>query len=191
MPESPITTKPVPVTDPGRSTGRGIDRGGWAGLVLGAALVAITLVTGLNCTFAVAVMPNLAGADDRTFVATMQRYNDNPVFVLTFMGALVLTALAPLLLRRHSPGVAVRWTVVALGLYAIVFAVTLGINVPLNYEIDQAGNPDRITDLAHVRHEFEDPWVAWNIVRTLVSTAAVAALAGALFLHGRGPVTAP
>jgi uncharacterized membrane protein len=153
--------------------------------VLGAALVAMALVTGLIYTFSVAVMPNLADADDRTFVATMQRFNDNPVFQLTFTGALVLTVLAAVLQRRHGPGVAVRWTVAALVLYGIVFAVTLGINIPLNNEIDQAGDPDRIADLAHVRNQFEGPWVAANIVRTLFSTAAVAALARALLLHGR------
>jgi uncharacterized membrane protein len=130
-------------------------------------------------------MPNLAGADDRTFVATMQRFNENPVFQLTFTGALVLTVLAAVQQRRHGPGVALRWTVAALVLYGIVFAVTLGINIPLNNEIDQAGDPDRIADLAHVRNRFEGPWVAANVARTLLSTAAVAALARAIFLHGR------
>jgi uncharacterized membrane protein len=57
--------------------------------------------------------------------------------------------------------------------------------MPLNDELDQAGNPDRITDLAHVRDRFEGPWVAGNVVRTLLSTAAVAALARALVLHGQ------
>jgi uncharacterized membrane protein len=103
----------------------------------------------------------------------------------TFTGALVLTALATVLQRRHGPGVAVRWTVAALVLYGIVLAVTVGINIPLNDEIDRAGDPDRIADLAHVRDQFEGPWVAWNIVRSVLSTAAVAALARALFLHGR------
>ena len=173
------------VAEPVRSARDRVDGDGWTGLVLGAALVAMALVTGLIYTFSVAVMPNLAGADDRTFVATMQRFNDNPVFQLTFTGALVLTVLAAVLQRRHGPGVAVRWTVAALVLYGIVFAVTLGINIPLNNEIDQAGDPDRIADLAHVRNQFEGPWVAANIVRTLFSTAAVAALARALLLHGR------
>jgi uncharacterized membrane protein len=170
--------------DPGE-TGHRVDGDGRAGLVLGAALVAMTLVAGLIYTFSVAVMPNLAGADDRTFVVTMQRFNENPVFVLSFVGALVLTVLAAVLQRRHGPGVAVRWTVAALVLYAIVFAVTLGIIIPLNDELDRAGDPDRIADLAHVRNQFEGPWVAANIVRAVLSTAAVAALARALFLHGR------
>ena len=173
------------VAEPVRSARDRVDGDGWTGLVLGAALVAMALVTGLIYTFSVAVMPNLAGADDRTFVATMQRFNDNPVFQLTFTWALVLTVLAAVLQRRHGPGVAVRWTVAALVLFGIVFAVTLGINVPLNDEIDRAGDPDRIADLAHVRNQFEGPWVAANIVRTLFSTAAVAALARALLLHGR------
>ena len=180
-----VHTVRSPVAEPVRSARDRVDGDGWTGLVLGAALVAMALVTGLIYTFSVAVMPNLAGADDRTFVATMQRFNENPVFQFTFTGALVLIVLAAVLQRRHGPGVAVRWTDAALVLFGIVFAVTLGINIPLNDEIDRAGDPDRIADLAHVRDQFEGPWVAANIVRTLFSTAAVAALARALLLHGR------
>lgn len=185
MTESTRAEKPTLGPSGTAKTGHGIDDDGWTGLVLGAALVAMTLVTGLIYTFSVAVMPNLASADDDTFVAITQRFNENPVFPITFTGALVLTALAAVLQRRHGPGVAVRWTVVALVLYAIVLAVTAGVHIPLNDEIDQAGDPDHITDLAHVRDQFEGPWAAWNIVRLLPSTAAVAALGRALLLHGR------
>ena len=161
--------------------------------MLGAALVAMALVAGLCYTFSVAVMPNLADADDGTFVATMQRFNDNPVFQVTFSAAVVLTPLAVVVQRRHGGGVALRWTVAALVLYAIVLAVTAAIHIPLNSEIDEAGDPDRIADLADVRDQHEGPWVAGNVVRTLFSTAAVAALARALFLHGRSTAdpTAP
>ena len=172
------------VAEPVRSTPHRVAGDGWAGLVLGAALVAMTLVAGLCHTFSVAVMPNLADADDRTFVATMQRFNDNPVFPVTFAAALVLTALAAVLQRRYRPGVAVRWTVAALVMYAIVLAVTFGVHIPLNNDIDQA-DPDRIAGLAQVRDDFEGPWVVWNIPRTLLTTAAVAALGRALLLHGR------
>jgi uncharacterized membrane protein len=176
----------LPGDEPARSTRR--RRGdGRIGLVLGAALVAMGLIAGVFYSFSVAVMPGLAGADDRTFVVTMQQINraiENPAFFLSFAGALVLAALAAELQRRHGPAVATRWIVAALVLYAIVLAVTFGINIPLNDQLDRAGDPDRISDLAHVRNRFEGPWVAANIVRTLASTAAVAALARALFLHG-------
>jgi hypothetical protein len=92
------------VAEPVRSVRHRVDGDGWTGLVLGAALVAMALVAGLIYTFSVAVMPNLADADDRTFVATMQRFNENPVFQLSFTGALVLTALAAVLQRRYGPG---------------------------------------------------------------------------------------
>ena len=156
---------------------------GITGLVLGATLVAMSLVAGLSYTFAAAVMPNLAGADDRTFIETFQRYNKNPVFPLTFTAALVLAALAVVLQRRHGPAAATRWTVVALVLYGIALAVTAGINIPLNDQIDRAGDPARIADLAHVRDQFEDPWVAANIVRTVLCIGAVGALARALHLR--------
>ena len=177
----------LPVDEPARSARR--PDGGWAGLVLGAALVTTALVAGLFYSFSVAVMPGLAEADDRTFVDAMQRINraiENPAFFLGFAGALVLTALAAVLQRRHGPAVATRWIVAALVLYAIVLAVTAGINVPLNDELARAGHPDRIGDLALVRRRFEGPWVAANVVRTLLCTVAVATLARALFLHGRG-----
>jgi uncharacterized membrane protein len=70
-------------------------------------------------------------------------------------------------------------------LYGIVLAVTFGINVPLNNQLEGAGDPARIADLAHVRSRFEGPWVAASIVRTVLVTAAVGALGRALFLHGR------
>jgi uncharacterized membrane protein len=174
-----------PVAEPVRLARHLADGDGRTGLVLGAALVAMALVAGLCFTFSVAVMPNLADADDRTFVATMQRFNDNPVFQITFTGALVLTALAVVLQRRHGPARAVRWTVAALVLYGIVLAVTFGLHIPLNDDIDQAGDPERAAELADVRDDVEAPWVAGNIPRTLLTTAAVAALGRALFLHGR------
>lgn len=38
-------------------------------------------------------------------------------------------------------------------------------------------------DLAAAREDFEDPWVAWNVGRTLASTAALACRCSALVLH--------
>lgn len=181
--ERPTLADPVP------AAGRHLDGDGWTGLVLGAALVMMALVAGLNFTFAVAVMPNMAGADDHTFVTTMQRFNENPAFPLSFTAALVLTALAAALQRRHGGSVALRWTIAALAFYGVVLAITGALHIPLNAELDRAGDPDRIADLAHVRDQFEVPWVAGNIVRTVFCTASVAALARSLFLYRRSDGT--
>jgi uncharacterized membrane protein len=40
-------------------------------------------------------------------------------------------------------------------------------------------------DLAAVREDYEDPWVVWNAVRTVASTAALGCLVYALVLYGR------
>ena len=59
------------------------------------------------------------------------------------------------------------------------------VNVPLNNQLNAAGAPDRIADLAAVRERFEATWVRWNVVRTVASTAAFGCLTWALVLHGR------
>ncbi|TDC51710.1 DUF1772 domain-containing protein [Actinomadura sp. KC345] len=158
---------------------------GWTGFVLGATLVATTLVTGLSFTFAAAVMPNLSGVDDRTFVTISQRFNDNPVFPLTFTAALLLIVLATVLQARLARGPALRWVVAALVLYLAAIVITGGVHIPLNEQIDQVGDPAKAADLSRVRDDAEGPWAIWNVVRTLCCTAAVAALARALLLHGR------
>lgn len=87
-------------------------------------------------------MPALRRSGDRVFVEVMRNINDviqNPVFFLSFMGALVLTAVSAWQLR-HTP--------------------------------------------AALRDRFEDPWVAWNAVRALLSTAATACLTRALVRYG-------
>lgn len=158
---------------------------GFTGLMIGVALVAMALVAGLNFTFAVAVMPNLAGVDDHTFVTITQRFNENAVFPLSFTAALLLTVLALVLQVWLARGPAVRWVVATLVLYGIVLAITGGLHIPLNEQIDQAGDASRVADLSQVRNQFETPWVVGNAVRTLFCTAAVATLARALLLHGR------
>jgi uncharacterized membrane protein len=63
--------------------------------------------------------------------------------------------------------------------------ITFAVHIPLNDDLEQAGAPDRIEKLAEVRDDFVTPWVAWDIVRTLVTTAALGALTWALVLRAR------
>jgi len=100
-----------------------------------------------------------------------------------FFGSLVLTASAAWA-NRHEPAFA--WILVALALSLVAVVITMAVNVPLNDALKGAGDPDRITDLGRVRDAFhEGRWAAWNLVRTLVSLAALGCLAWALVLHGR------
>lgn len=150
-----------------------------------ATLLAATLTTGLAAglfsTFAYAVMPGLARADDREFVEVMQRINVailNPWFGLVFGGALVSTAVAGAL-QVGRP--ALRWTLGAVILYAIVLLVTFGVSVPLNNRLAAAGT----VDPAAARAMFEASWVRWNVVRAVAATGSFGCATAALLAHGR------
>lgn len=128
-------------------------------------------------------MLGLACTDDRTFIATMDAINAtvrNAGFAASFFGSLLLTVVCAVLThyRRSS---ARWWVTAAVLLYGAAFAVTMGISVPLNNELTQAGPAAQIADPAAVRAAYEDPWVTWNLIRAVLSTAALAALVRACF----------
>jgi uncharacterized membrane protein len=154
-----------------------------------AATMTVGLMAGVFGHYALAVMPGLGKTDDHTFVGAFQEIDRaiiNPLFIPTFVGALGLTALGVALHIAEDRRSVLPWIVAALVLYLAVFVITVVVNVPLNDDIKAAGHPDRIADLAAVRHRFnETRWAAWNIVRALASTAAFGCLAWALVLHGR------
>ena len=151
-------------------------------------LGAATLTTGLNAgvyfAWATGVMPGLANTTDHTFVETMNEINDaivNPAFMAVLVGAPVLSGIAVF----TEKGPMRPWLIGALAANAATFFVTMGANVPLNdtlAAVDLAKD-----DLARAREDFEAPWVAWNIVRTLTSTAATALLVRALMARRKQP----
>ena len=150
-----------------------------AGGVLGAATVAMGLIAGVFYIFACAVMPAVARSDDRVYVEVVQNVNDviqNPVFMLSFLGALLLTAVSAWQARGKPYR---RWVWAGLIAYALAFLVTVAFNIPLNDALDRA------TDSAAAREDFEDAWVAWNVVRALLSTVALGCLARALVRYAR------
>ncbi|GAB0101932.1 hypothetical protein JMUB6875_08990 [Nocardia sp. JMUB6875] len=156
-----------------------------------AALVAATLATGLIAgvfyAYATSVMGALHRADDKTFVDLMQKINVviiNPWFMLGFMGTVGFTVLAAALHLGKDQRTTLIWIGAALLLNIIAFAVTSGMNVPLNNQLANAGDVAQIPDLAAVRSQFESSWVAWNVVRAVLHTLAFLVLTGALFVAG-------
>jgi uncharacterized membrane protein len=157
------------------------------GAALVAALMTVGLMAGVFGLYAHAIMPGLRKTDDRTFVDAFQAIDRaiiNPLFMLWFFGALAFAGVAAALLGGERS--VLPWIVAALVLYLAVFVITIAVHVPLNDAIKAAGDPDQITDLAAVRERFDEArWVAWNIVRAVLSTAALGCLAWALVQYGR------
>jgi uncharacterized membrane protein len=159
-----------------------------AGIVLGAAVIAMGLLAGLYYFSAIAVMPALTAADDRTLVDAMQQMIDkieNPAFFLVLLGAPALAAAALVQALGSGQARIAGWVVAGLALYTVMVVITFAVHIPLNEDLQQAGDPDRIENLAEVRDDFVTPWVAWDIVRTLATTAAFGSLTWALVLRGR------
>ena len=154
-----------------------------------AATMTMGLVAGVCGLYAHTIMRGLGTTDDRTFVGAFQAIDRaiiNPLFMLSFFGALFLTGAAAVLHLKDDMRSVVPWIAAACVLYVVVVVITMAVNVPLNDGIKAAGNPDRIADLAAVRDDFhESRWIAWNIVRTLATTVAFGCLAWALVLHGQ------
>ena len=160
-----------------------------AGLVLGAALVAMGLVAGIFFDWAASIMPALAQADNRTYVVVMQNaittMNNSPVFLFTLMGAFVFTGAAAIVQHRVGARAAVRWTLAAFALYVIAIAITVAVHFPLNDTLESAGDPDSIATIGALRRDTEALWANAHIARTLVTIAAFASLCRALWLRRR------
>lgn len=156
-----------------------------------AVLVAATITMGLNAglfyTFSMCVMVGLRRVDDRSFVHVMQRINVailNGWFAVIFAGPGVLALVAIVLQLGADDRSELPWTVAGLASYVVMLVVTLGVNVPLNNQLDAAGEPDQIPDTGAVRGRFEARWVRWNIARTVASTAGFGCLTWALLVAG-------
>ena len=146
-----------------------------------AAVVTAGLVAGLFFFNASVVMPALAELDDRTFVEVLDKINDavyNPLFFAVTFGAPVLIAVTAVQQRRAEKPGAARWTWAALALYVAGLIVTLSVNVPLTDDL-VAAKPSTPREFAAVREDFEGPFNAADIVRTILHTAALACLAAA------------
>jgi uncharacterized membrane protein len=153
-------------------------------LLIGGAIGTTGLLAGLYYSYAVSVMPGLHRASDQTMVQAMQEINraiQNPVFFISFMGAPALSLWALIRARRGESNETLKWIIAGFALNALGLLITAGLNIPLNNQLDKAKN------VATARHDFENPWIAWNIVRTLVTTAAFACLVRVPFLRSRQP----
>ncbi|EIV94844.1 DUF1772 domain-containing protein [Frankia sp. QA3] len=157
------------------------------------AVLALALIAGFFYAYACSVMVGLAEVDDRTFITTMQSINAtvrNWGFAPSFFGATLITAVALAALGRRWRSPEWRLLAAALLVYTVGgLVLTMGISVPLNDELAAAGPAAAIADPAAIRADYEGPWVAWNLVRTVCSTLAF--LLAAAALHRMGRTTRP
>ena len=149
--------------------------------VLTAAVIWNGLLAGLFFAFACAIVPGLRRVDDRTYVTAFRAINQaivNAVFLLVFLGAPVLAAVAVVL---RPAGAAAPWLIAGLVCAIATFAITVGVNVPLNRRLDDA-EVQTAEEARLARRGFERRWNAAHLVRTLTSIGAVALLSIAVLV---------
>lgn len=161
-------------------------------LLQSSTLIAATLTSGLTAglffSFTNAVMPGLKHSSDRAYVEVMQNINKdilNPWFMTCFMGGLAFAATAVVVHWRADDHSALPWIIAGFAFFLAMFIITSAVNVPLNDDLKNAGDPAKIADLAAVRNAFEDKWVLWNTIRTVANVASFGCFAWALVLFGR------
>jgi len=152
----------------------------WGSVVLIATTVATGLVAGLLFAWAVSVMPGLRSSDDDTYLSTFRAMDaaivSNVFFVIAFVGAPLLTAVAVLI--HLDDGARLSWVIAALAFSLATIGVTRFVHLPLNAQVKSAVAAQG--DFGSLRQRFESRWVRWNVVRTVTATAALGCLAVAL-----------
>ncbi len=161
----------------------------WPDLALVAATVLMGMVAGVFALYSHTIMPGLAHTDDRTFVGAFQAIDRsiiNPWFMTSVFGALLLTGVAVFGQLGAASRTTVAWLIGAFVLYLGAIVITLAVNVPLNDAVKAAGDPATLTNLAQVRADFDEGrWMAWNHVRTVVTTASFVILVTTLAVSPR------
>lgn len=154
-------------------------------IVLGAAAVATIITAGTLVVFSAVYSPALHKLGDREYIERMQAINrdiQNPWFLGSFMGAVILLPLAAYLYRKSGDGRRVGLLVTASALYIVgTFGITSAVNVPLNEKLDKVSTTTALPGtFGGTRRDYETNWTTWHIVRTVASVGAAAAVVGAL-----------
>jgi len=151
--------------------------------VLILATLLCSLVAGFVFAFACVAMPGIGELKDREFIQSFQAMdrviqNNQPVFLLVWVGSVVALVAAGLLGLRQLEG-AERLILILAGVVYLVGVQlpTIAINVPLNNQLQtldvQALDE---TALVEARREFEPRWNWWNTLRAVAATLTSALL---------------
>ena len=152
-------------------------------LVLILATLLCALTAGFVFAFASVVMPGIGKLGDREFIRSFQVIDGiiqagQPVFGLVWMGSVAALLLSAVMGVLQLDGIERAFVVVSALVYVLGVQVpTFRINVPLNNTL-QGLDIDAMDEdaLASARRAFENRWVKWNSIRTVIASLVSVAL---------------
>ena len=139
------------------------------------AIVLLALAAGFFYAYSCSVIWGLDDAAPVAAIEAMQGINRavrNPLFALSFFGALPLTALACLSFRPWRASTAGLLSLAALLAYLAAFVVTAAVNVPMNRALAEV-DARAAADAAQIWRDFSGPWLFWNHLRAAAATLAL------------------
>jgi uncharacterized membrane protein len=142
-----------------------------------------SLVAGFLFAFAIVVMPGIRSLNDREFLRAFQVLdrviqNNQPIFILVWLGSVVTLIIAAVLGFGQLDGVGRLLIISATLAYILgVQLPTVTINVPLNNQL-QTLDVDAMNETSQnaARNDFEPRWIQWNSIRTAIASLVSAVL---------------
>ena len=145
-------------------------------LILILATLLCALIAGFVFAFATVVMPGIGKLGDREYIRAFQVIDGviqagQPVFGLVWLGSAAALLISAVMSIVQLDGMARVVVVAAASVYAFgVQLPTFKINVPMNNKL-QSLDVDAMDEaaLASARSDFEDRWLKWNTIRTVIA----------------------
>lgn len=147
-------------------------------MILYTAILLTGLSAGLFLAWAVSVIPGTQRISDSAYLESMQAINRaiiNPVFLLIFLGPVFVLSASTF---QHYSTRSTFWLLlVATLLYVLgTFGVTALGNVPLNDKLELLELADlNATQAKTFRHDYEQRWNQFHLLRTIASVGAFGA----------------
>jgi uncharacterized membrane protein len=148
-----------------------------------------SLVAGFLFAFALVTMPGIKSLNDREFLRAFQVMdsviqNNQPIFVLVWIGSVVTLVASAVLGIRQLDGSGCLLIIFATLIYLIgVQLPTMAINIPLNNKLQTLDvNAMNEKEQKGARDDFEPPWNRWNSIRAAFASVVSALLMILLFM---------
>lgn len=147
-------------------------------IVLLAATICVALMAGLFYSYSCSVIPGLGRLPDGQYISAMQSINkaiQNPVFFISFFGALLLLPVATYINYSRPPSLVFWFLLTAMIIYfSGAFLITVFGNIPLNNSLDKFDMANAsMESIRKQRMLFETKWNNLNTVRTVSSLLAL------------------
>ena len=136
-----------------------------------------SLVAGFLLAFTVVVMPGIKSLSDHDYLQAFKVMdsviqNNQPVFLLVWMGSIVVLLTSVLIGISQLDGAELVLVIIATAIYLLgVQLPTATINIPLNNQLQmQDLDTQSESALQDLRKKFEPRWIQWNSIRTIFAT---------------------